>query len=169
MVATVKTQFMYLSLHLVLFYMNGRNIRGSRDCNAAVQFSSGHDDIHELSRVYQAGNVKFEPRDKDLLCFSPPSPRFQKPPSYLSLHLQRFYILHIHEITQYWSFSVSTPTRLSHVVKSDRFPLDDRLIVYCVYNMAFLSVHLTMGTEGCSRVFTPVNTAAMYLGVQAFL
>lgn len=69
MVTTVKTQFMYLSLHLVLFYMNGRNIRGSRDCNAVTQFSSGHDDIHERSRIYQAGNVKFEPHDEDLLVF----------------------------------------------------------------------------------------------------
>lgn len=69
MITTVKIQFMYLSLHLVLFYMNGGNIRGSRDCSAVVQFSSGHDDIHELSRVYQAGNVKFEPHDKDLLVF----------------------------------------------------------------------------------------------------
>lgn len=88
---------------------------------------------------------------------------------FLFLRLRCFHSLHINDITQDWSFSVSTPTRFSHMVKSDRFPLDDQLIAYCIYNTASLSAQLTMGTEGCSHVFTTVNIAAMYLGVQAFL
>lgn len=161
---------MYLSLHLVLFYVSGGNIQGSRDCCAAMQFGSAHYDIHELSRIYQSGNVKFEPLDEDLLVFL--TTLSQVPEATILLVSPSSAILYSTHKQDHpvLVFFVSTPTRFSHIVKSDRFPLDDRLIVYCIYNTASLSVHLTMGTEGCSHVFfTPVNIAAMYLGVQAFL